>query len=77
MPQYRVVHDYRSSKAAFDAGAVVDLEEVEAAWFNVDSPGVLVDAAVPTSAPAADDSEPEPEEGSDVDFGRPRGRRKP
>jgi len=51
--RYIVQFDYHSDAATWQAGAIVDLPEDEAAWFNRDAKGVLkpiVDMPAPVVA---------------------------
>ena len=51
--EYKVQWQYKSGTGQFDAGDVIQIEEEQAAWFNHDSPGILVplpDAEDPVSA---------------------------
>lgn len=50
MGVYRVGHDYRSSRARFDAGATVEVDDELAAWVNTDSPGTLTQPEPPVTA---------------------------
>jgi len=47
MPSYRAKWRYRSSIAAFDKDAILEISAAEAEAINRDSPGVLVEQKPP------------------------------